>query len=57
MPQKEPKVKWRSNPLVCFLTWVDAHPRTGWYISLMLTLNFILNLLDALDADPLWFVR
>lgn len=39
------------------LDWIDAHPRTGWYLVVILTLNFVLNLLDALDVDPLWFVR
>lgn len=26
--------------------WVDCHPRTGWYISALLLLNTVLNLID-----------
>ncbi len=29
--------------------WIESHPRTGWYIAVMATLNVILNLLDAVD--------
>jgi hypothetical protein len=31
------------------LTWIEYHPRTGWYIALLATLNFFLNLVDAFD--------
>jgi hypothetical protein len=31
------------------LDWIDAHPRTGWYIVIIATLNFLLNLADAID--------
>ena len=31
------------------LTWVEHHPRTGWYIALLATANFFLNLIDAFD--------
>lgn len=44
----------RMRPL---LEWIDCHPRTGWYLATILTLNFALNLMDALDLDPLWFAR
>lgn len=26
--------------------WVDSHPRTGWYIAGVSTLNVVLNLLN-----------
>lgn len=28
------------------LAFVDQHPRLGWYIATLATLNFALNLLD-----------
>ena len=28
------------------LDFVDSHPRLGWYIALLATLNFGLNVLD-----------
>jgi hypothetical protein len=31
------------------MAWIEVHPRTGWYIAIMATLNVILNLLDAID--------
>lgn len=39
------------------VAWIDKHPRTGWYCATFLTANFVLNLLDAIDVDPLWFAR
>lgn len=58
MPDNERDVKRRyPGFLRPLLEWTDVHPRTGWYLVIILTLNFILNLLDALDVDPLWFVR
>lgn len=30
----------------CCLVWVDAHPRTGWYVAIVLTLDFMLSILD-----------
>jgi hypothetical protein len=32
-----------------FLAYIEAHPRTGWYIATLATLNFFLNLIDAFD--------
>lgn len=29
-----------------FIAWIDCHPRVGWYIVALVTLNTILNLLD-----------
>lgn len=29
------------------LRWIDAHPRTGWYVSLIVTLDLVLNLIDV----------
>lgn len=23
--------------------WIDTHPRTGWYIAVVVTLNFIVS--------------
>lgn len=28
--------------------WLDGHPRTGWYIAAMVTVNVALNVLDLL---------
>ena len=28
------------------INFVDGHPRTGWYIVVVLTLNVVLNVLD-----------
>ena len=27
--------------------WVDAHPRTGWYVAVVVTLDFLLHLMQA----------
>lgn len=32
-----------------FLDYIEAHPRLGWYIAAMATLNVLLNLVDAFD--------
>lgn len=29
-------------------TWIDCHPRTGWYLVSLLSFNTVLNLLDLL---------
>lgn len=57
MNDKTPNVKPRRSWTEPFTVWIDCHPRTGWYLVVILTLNFVLNLLDALDLDPLWFAR
>ena len=23
--------------------WIDSHPRTGWYIAVLVTLNFLIS--------------
>ena len=28
------------------IRWIDCHPRTGWYLCIIATLNLLLNLLD-----------
>ena len=44
MVQREDQpVKHRS-----LVEFVDTHPRTGWYIALLLSLNTVLNVLDLL---------
>ena len=55
MARPDPDVKPDSRRAL--IAWLDAHPRTGWYCAFILTLNFILNLMDAIDVDPLWFMR
>jgi hypothetical protein len=45
MAQPNEHVKWTDR---C-LDFVDQHPRLGWYIAILATLNFILNLIDAVD--------
>lgn len=57
MTDKTPNVKRYPQRVRPLLEWIDYHPRTGWYLVVILTLNFVLNLLDALDLDPLWFAR
>lgn len=57
MTQKDPNVKQYPRRLRPLFDWIDAHPRTGWYIVLIMSANFALNLLDAMDVDPFWFVR
>ena len=59
MNENKPNVKGRRRPawISAWFEWIDCHPRTGWYLAVILTLNFVLNLLDALDLDPLWFAR
>lgn len=55
MARPKPDVKPDSRGAL--LRWIDDHPRTGWYCAAFLTLNFILNLLDAADIDLFWFAR
>jgi hypothetical protein len=38
------------GPIRRCVDFFDTHPRTGWYIAFMATVNVILNLLDALDV-------
>lgn len=57
MAQNERKVKQESagnNGLgdrcrMTFFEWIEAHPRTGWYIAVFGAINVILNFLDAFD--------
>lgn len=37
------KVIWKD----C-LNFVDSHPRTGWYLCIVVTLNMLLQLLDLI---------
>lgn len=30
-----------------FRDWIDCHPRTGWYVAVMVTLDFLLHLMQA----------
>lgn len=27
------------------VTWIDSHPRTGWYIAVIVTLNFLVSVI------------
>ena len=27
--------------------WIDDHPRTGWYIAVVVTADFILHILES----------
>jgi hypothetical protein len=29
--------------------WVDTHPRTGWYIAMIVTGDLLLNILQLFD--------
>jgi len=42
-------VRWSQRCLDSFFDFIEHHPRTGWYIALLATLNFFLNLIDAFD--------
>lgn len=37
------RMRCRFDDLKCF---IDAHPRIGWYIAGLATINTLLNLLD-----------
>lgn len=28
------------------LEWIDVHPRTGWYVALLLTFDVVLSVVD-----------
>lgn len=30
------------------IQWIDFHPRTGWYVALVVTLNLMVNILSLL---------
>lgn len=38
----------RNVKQVC-LDYIEAHPRCGWYIAIVATLNLILNFVDAFN--------
>lgn len=40
MPDEDRDVKGLGEK---FLEWIDRHPRTGWYISAVATLNLIVS--------------
>lgn len=55
MTDRDPEVKYippgePGGPLLVLwyrcLDFVDEHPRVGWYIAGMTTLNLLVNLLD-----------
>lgn len=43
--RKEPAGVNRGLKKRC-LDFVDHHPRVGWYVAILATANFILNLID-----------
>ncbi len=47
-PHKESAGVFSRAGLRCLL-WIESHPRTGWYVAVMATLNLVLNLIDAFD--------
>lgn len=47
--QPDPNVKSEKKPRVLkdrLLSWVDSHPRVGWYLCFIATMNLLLNLLE-----------
>ncbi len=40
------KVKEPAGEKPGWLRWVDSHPRTGWYICAIVTLDFLINVLE-----------
>lgn len=38
MPQSLRNVKCK------FVRWIDTHPRTGWYVAVMVTLNLVVSI-------------
>lgn len=42
----EIKVEVKRNRRQSFGEWMDCHPRTGWWLAGIGTLNVFLNLLD-----------
>lgn len=45
MTDERPNVKLWTRAL----HWIDCHPRTGWYLVTVATLNLLLNFVDAFD--------
>lgn len=35
------------------LNWIEGHPRTGWYVTALLALNFLLDFIYRYNLD-LW---
>jgi hypothetical protein len=44
VPQDCEEVKRRDGH-AALISWIECHPRTGWYIAVLTTLNVVLNLL------------
>ncbi len=40
MPEENANVKGIPEKI---LRWIDRHPRTGWYVSIIVTLNLIVS--------------
>jgi hypothetical protein len=40
-------LRWR---LECCRAWIEGHPRTGWYVAVLLFINYIFDLLAALKV-------
>lgn len=47
MPNDDTNVKEYAGRKPMWLRWVDGHPRTGWYICTLVTLDFVLQLLEV----------
>jgi hypothetical protein len=36
-----------NTPAGGFLRWIDSHPRLGWYIAVVVTLNLVVTVLQV----------
>lgn len=36
----------KPNVLARSVAWIDSHPRTGWYVASVVTLNLLVNLVN-----------
>ncbi len=53
MTSRENNVKEAAGSKSPLLAWIDAHPRTGWYICTVVTLDLLLNVLEVVKCPLL----
>lgn len=32
-----------------FVVWLDRHPRTAWYIAVVVTLDFLMHIVESIS--------
>jgi hypothetical protein len=58
MTHHDPDVKDEAGGirerLTAWRDWIDTHPRTGWYIAVVTTLNLLMTILQVFHEPLDW---